>query len=342
MRVFISEYVCGGAWVEEVPPSSLLCEGRSMLQAIAADAAAIDGWSVVTTWDSRLGEPLIQCVEIIPVDRPEHERRVFERLAGECDATLVIAPEFDGILLERRQIVDRAGGRFAGPDAAAIALCSDKLRLYEHLQRQKIGTIPTVLPDAAAPRGSRFPLVVKPRDGAGSQRTFLVRNADELNHARSAFEGGGESGAPIVQPYVRGRALSVAVIASVAREVIDIFPAVEQRLSDDGLFRYLGGCVPARAGAAARDRIIDIVRRTCECTPGLSGYVGFDVIVPEGDDAEPLIVEINPRLTTSYLGYRELASENLAMRILAPDRRNGPIRWESSEVRFTPDGRVEQ
>ena len=340
MRVFISEYVCGGGWGAGVPPASLLCEGRSMLQAIVADAAAIAGCSVVTTWDSRLGEPRIDGVEIVQVEGPAEERRAFERLAAQCDVTLVIAPEFDGILFERRQIVDRAGGRFAGPEAEAIALCADKLRLPDHLQRHGIATIPTARLDTHAGDAGDLPLVIKPRDGAGSQETFLVRDAKALDRARSAFEGCSESGEPIVQPHIRGRALSVAVV-SLAPGEVEIFPVAEQSLSDDGLFQYLGGRVPARLNQAARERIIKIVRRTCECIPGLNGYVGVDVILPDGDKLDPLIVEINPRLTTSYLGYRALADENLAARILAPGRRTGQIRWKSSEVRFTPDGRIE-
>ena len=337
MRVFLSEYVCGGAWAEGVPPASLLCEGRSMLEAIAADAAAVEGWSVVATWDARLGERRMDGVEVIHTEGPDDERRIFGQLAAECDATLVIAPEFDGILLERRRIVDRAGGRFAGPAADAIALCSDKLRLAGHLHGQGIATIPTaVLHDCAF----EFPLVVKPRDGAGSQRTFLVRNAEELDVALTAFAGIAARGAPVVQPYIRGRALSVAVLASAGGNV-EILPVAEQLLSEDGLFQYFGGWIPAGVDPVARERVAEIVRRTCACVAGLKGYVGFDVILPDGA-AEPLIVEINPRLTTSYLGYRALTEENLAASILTADDRTEPIRWQPGEVRFTRDGRTER
>lgn len=341
MRVFISEYVCGGGWAAGVPPASLLCEGCSMLQAIVADAAAIAGCSVVTTWDSRLGEPLVQGGKVVRADGPADEHRAFLRLASESDVTLVIAPEFDGILLGRRQIVDRAGGRFAGPEVDAISLCSDKLRTAEHLQRHGIPTIPTAFLDGLVGT-AEFPIVVKPRDGAGSQRAFLVRNTEQLERALSAFERADESGAPIIQPYIRGRALSVAVVGCAERGEIEVFPVAEQSLSDDGLLQYLGGRVPAQIGQAAREHLIEIVRRTCECIPGLNGYVGFDVILPDGDEREPLILEINPRLTTSYLGYRALADENLAARIFMPGRRTGPIRWKSGEVRFTPDGRIER
>lgn len=338
MRVFISEYVCGGGWGEGVPPASLFCEGRSMLQAIAADAADIAGCSVVTTWDSRIGEPPLGRVEIVRTRGPADEQRTFEQLASECDVTLVIAPEFDGILLRRRQMVDDAGGRFAGPESDGIALCSDKLRLAGHLQRQGVATILTRLLEASQRTAVEFPAVVKPRDGAGSQRTFLVRNAAELDRALSAFERVAASGAPVLQPYIQGSALSVAVLVSAAGN-FEILPVAEQRLSDDGSFQYLGGCIPAAIDPVARERVIEIVRRSCACIAGLNGYVGFDVILPDGA-AEPLVVEVNPRLTTSYLGYRALAEENLAARILTASHPTEPIRWQSGQVRFAADGRI--
>jgi hypothetical protein len=62
----------------------------------------------------------------------------------------------------------------------------------------------------------------------------------------------------------------------------------------------------------------------------LSGYIGFDLIMT---DAAPRvrIVEANPRLTTSYIGYRCLTSENLAARMIFPDAAHEPIAWNVRE-----------
>ena len=52
--------------------------------------------------------------------------------------------------------------------------------------------------------------------------------------------------------------------------------------------------------------------------PGLSGYVGVDVVL--GNDGRDWAIEINPRLTTSYVGLRALAGFNLAEAMLAVAR----------------------
>ena len=52
----------------------------------------------------------------------------------------------------------------------------------------------------------------------------------------------------------------------------------------------------------------------CRAIPGLDGYVGIDLLL--GEDA-PVVVEVNPRLTTSYVGLGRALGINVARRVLA-------------------------
>jgi predicted ATP-grasp superfamily ATP-dependent carboligase len=142
----------------------------------------------------------------------------------------------------------------------------------------------------------------------------------------------GENG--IWQPFVAGRALSVAVLVDADSNAYQPLLPCEQHLSQDGRFRYLGGVAPAR------DVPIEPLQRVavaaCKCVPGLRGYVGVDLVLPEASP-DPVVVEINPRLTTSYLGYSALAEENLGSRLLHPDP-NTPIRWRDTQIHFASHG----
>ena len=66
---------------------------------------------------------------------------------------------------------------------------------------------------------------------------------------------------------------------------------------------------------------------------GLRGYVGVDMVL---GDAGDYAIEINPRLTTSYLGLRQLCQQNLAELILrlAQGETVAPPTWHTGEVRF--------
>ena len=48
--------------------------------------------------------------------------------------------------------------------------------------------------------------------------------------------------------------------------------------------------------------------------PGLCGYVGVDVVLTK---SEPVVIEVNPRLTTAYLGVRSVIAENVAAMAIA-------------------------
>ncbi|MCJ7721336.1 ATP-grasp domain-containing protein, partial [Candidatus Bathyarchaeota archaeon] len=46
---------------------------------------------------------------------------------------------------------------------------------------------------------------------------------------------------------------------------------------------------------------------------GLKGYVGVDMILTE---EEPIVIEVNPRITTSYIGLKRAAKFNTAQAIV--------------------------
>jgi predicted ATP-grasp superfamily ATP-dependent carboligase len=342
LRIFVTEYVCGGGWPEHEIAGSLAVEGRAMLCAIVEDLSTVSGVHVVTTWDARLGPHPFRDVEASVAERePLLRQRQLEELSSSCDATLLIAPEFDGILFDLCRSVEVTGGKLLGPGSAAVERCADKLQLASVLQDAGVPTIPTRLLSwgDAPPRESSehelpFPVVVKPRDGAGSQCNHLIKSRDDFERVQSLFGAAAKKRSYIWQPFVAGQAVSMAVLISEAGEG-QAYPVAEQFQSNDGRFFYWGGRIPARD--VDKSKIQAAALAACRCVPGLRGYVGIDLIVPADERSQPIVVEINPRLTTSYLGYRELALENLAERML-PGQTQRPIKWQSSVIEFDAAG----
>src|SRR5262249_36742048 len=108
-----------------------------------------------------------------------------------------------------------------------------------------------------------------------------------------------------------------------------------------GRFTYRGGELPRPPERA--ERAVKLGQRAVDCVPGLLGYVGVDLGLGEpADGSGDFAVEINPRLTTSYVGLRALADFNLADAMLQAARGELalPLRWKTEGVRFAPDGAV--
>jgi predicted ATP-grasp superfamily ATP-dependent carboligase len=337
MRIFLSEYLtCGAALHGDVPAASLAVEGTAMLRAIAADAAAVPGWKVSVAWDESLGDFGVPGVSVKPSRSPADERRNFERLTREADVTLVIAPEFDDILQQRAQLIEAAGGRSAGSTREAIALCADKLLLAHHLAERGVATIPTGAfepssTDLLMAKETVRPVVIKPRFGAGSIDTFILPSRAASSATWDSLRSPSFRDF-IVQPFIEGRALSVAGIASTRG--IEMWPVCSQNIIVGETLSYAGGTV--RADTQNDELVTDLARVAVESVPGLRGYVGVDLVLP--NDGPPVIVEINPRLTSSYLGYRRIAKANLAQRVLQPDAEAPPRAWDERPISFFPDG----
>jgi hypothetical protein len=320
MRVFIYEFLTarglGAAPADPLHP--LYREGRAMRDAVAADFAALPGCEVVTL-DG-----------VAESDEPT----AFAARAAAADWTLVVAPESDHVLHTRCRWVRDAGGRLLGPDLPAVELTSDKLTLAAHWRDHGVPTPATT--DREPTRCEHFPVVWKPRDGCGSTATYLLNDALDVARARAVVAAGEYAGPMILQEYVAGTPASVAFLCGPGGHH-PLLPTA-QHLSADGRLRYLGGSLPLPPALA--DRALPLASRALACVPGLRGYVGVDLIL--GDEKD-VAVEINPRLTTSYVGLRAAAGFNLAGAMIAAAA-GSPLplfRWGTRPTHFTAGGQIE-
>ena len=336
MRVFVYEYLSSGAAPDASALPSLRREGWAMLSAVLEDLARCPQIETLTLLDSQR-----QCAPgswpastIVHFAEAGAEERVFRTLAAAADCSLFIAPEFDGILEKRCQWVEEEGGRLLGPSTAAIRLTADKRALACHWQKHGIPT-PTVLEPICetSPTSLLYPLVAKPRHGAGSQATFLLHNQEDLSRALFQARAEGWSSPLLLQPHVPGLAVSVSFLSGGGSR--HALPAVEQRLSDDGRFRYLGGRLPLPSALDRRAR--RLAERAAACVEGLHGWFGVDLVLGEAEDGNgDTAIEINPRLTTSYLGLGQLARFNLIEALLAVAEGSSmpPWHWGADTIVF--------
>jgi predicted ATP-grasp superfamily ATP-dependent carboligase len=339
-RVLLYEFVTGGGWWSvdaRLPPNgSLLAEGRAMIAAVAEDFARLPGIEVWTSLDSRLVEFHPCACRVDTIGNAAAELDWLARNSSIADWTLLIAPESDGALARRCRLVEAAGGRLLSPSQEVVELAGDKQRTAERLARCGV-PVPRGDLLANVANDVRFPAVVKPVDGCGSQGVRLLRSAADLAALSAVASGSGLNEARI-EEFVPGLAASVAVQCGTGGHFP--LPACEQRLSADGAFTYLGGRLPLPPALAQRATRLALT--AVRALPPAVGYLGVDLILGEHvDGSSDSVIEINPRLTTSYVGLRALAEVNLAGAMLAVASGNAPdLRFGGGPVEFTADGVV--
>lgn len=240
---------------------------------------------------------------------------------GECDAlaeaaagadwTLVVAPETDRILETRVALVRRAGGKVASPDDAFITLAADKQRTVLSLAAAGVG-VPAgcLLPgDARLADAFRRPAVAKALAGCGGDGLTVVPSGGDLPPA------------PIprrVEAFVPGIPVGVSCLCGPKETVV--LPPVRQRFSPGPNPRYLGGDLHLEAGMAGRATALAGRSIRGLAAPGRRplGWVGVDMILGSRDDgADDRVLEINPRLTTSFVGLSALGGASLLRALLA-------------------------
>ena len=98
----------------------------------------------------------------------------------------------------------------------------------------------------------------------------------------------------------------------------------------------------AIAAAVVIANIATLATRAVACFPQLRGFIGVDAVLGDaGDGSADRAIEINARLTTSYIGLRVLARDNLVAAMLDVAATREPVlRWYDAKVRFDASGRV--
>jgi predicted ATP-grasp superfamily ATP-dependent carboligase len=304
MHIFLYEWATGGGLVEEpgLLPDSLVREGAAMISAIAADLLRIEGCRVTTLRDPRVLQLALSGCEVIDVLSRWSHREEIELHSTAADGTILIAPEFDNILYETAQRVVASGGKLLSPSPEFIRITTNKQRTCDALAAAGV-PVPHGLvlqPEESLPEGFSYPAVLKPLDGAGSQDTYVVSGPHDAPPAYAWPRR--------LERFVPGLAASVAVVCGPAGRLT--LPPCKQRISNDGRLRYLGGELPLSFGLAAR--ATELANRAFAALPTVTGYVGVDVVLgAEPNGREDAVIEVNPRLTTSYVGLRAAAQANL-------------------------------
>lgn len=284
----------------------LAAEGLAMLQAVLTDFQSWGRAHLVTTLDSRLGDVSLAAHRVVRLSHQEY-LPVLTEVAAQVDAALVIAPESEGVLTRLSVLMEETGTQLLGSDPTGIAIASDKWDSFLRFQQDGLPTPITCRTSGAKAVATAaelgFPLVAKPIDGAGCEGVGLASDPSSLMMALDLMEPSDQD--ILLQQYVPGTHASVSLLASAD----DVLPLSlnEQVVRIGTPFHYEGGAIPLKH---RRKRLVmDCARRAVSLVPGLRGYIGVDMVLTED---QFYVIEINPRLTASYVGLRQIININLA------------------------------
>ena len=303
MKILAYEHITGGAMPGDAKMSALAPEGEAMLRALVDDLTAIPGVEVAVMRDARLGADLPATLH--PVGNASEFWPAFRHAMRDADAVWPIAPEQGGMLLRITDEILLAQRVLLGCRPDAVKTATSKRATANVLARTGIATIPTYFDERSVPP-EIGEIVVKPDDGAGCQETLLFRSRSQL---QAWLQTNGRAGL-VFQPYLDGDARSLSLLCCDGRARLLACNRQKIRIAG-GAFEFSG--VSVGAVADSDGRYATLAGAVARALPGLWGYCGVDFIEA---DTGPVVIEVNPRLTTSYAGLRQAIGINPAQLVL--------------------------
>lgn len=308
MRILVYEYLTGGGLLSQSADRSLFAEGRMMLAALVRDLLDVPDTTLsvlldVRTTDTGLqDDPRIAIITVASVT--ERDARWREQLT-QCDAAWVIAPETQGTLehLCRDVLVADRGLLTSPPEA--VALAGNKASTADRLKQFGIAVAPT-LHAAQAGERMQFPVVVKPIDGVGGMDSLIIEAPSgwaEWKHTVNLERF-------VVQPLLTGPPLSLSALFD--RGQVRLLSCNRQHVRRDKGRFALDAC-SVGVLPHLHPRFERLAQSIAAAIPELWGYAGIDYI-PDGD--QDIVLEINPRLTTSYAGLGAALGINVAQCVI--------------------------
>jgi predicted ATP-grasp superfamily ATP-dependent carboligase len=325
-KIFIFEFVSGGGYNQVDIPSSLFSEAYAMLRTTIEDFKKL-GFQIITLLDIRI-EFLSQYLKADItklVNKNDDYIKIYTDCVKKSSYCFIIAPEFSNILYNLTKIAKDNKKTVLSVDLEGIRLGTSKLKTYNFFLENKVNTPQTY----AIPFKKKFdlefvlqkfdtlgcPIIIKPEDGVGSESIFYFETKAQIIHF---FEDSNEkldiSRNFILQEYIDGEDLSVSIINGVSskkpeamNQIILSINAQSIKFKDpanDSI--YLGGFTPVVDYEFLKDRLEKILKSMD--LSSFRGYFGIDFI--KKADNSIFFIEINPRLTTSYIGIRNILGYN--------------------------------
>ena len=315
----VCEFITGGGLSAEALPDSLVNEGTLMRDALLRDLVELNQFDIVTMHDARL-PPSVLAADSIAVAAGQFNT-VFRQALDQVALVWLIAPETDGTLLELSEICyekHENGTLFIGSGFDATLIGTSKTLCFEALLATNIYTLPvyadedlmqpTVYDDLLKKNITKW--VAKPEDGAGCEGIQLFDSLDDLKHLMAESECYRHY---LAQPYQPGVAASLSILCRNGKAWL--LSCNQQHIICNGKEFKLSG-ITVNGMLPYWQRFETIARKIAKMLPDALGYVGVDVIIDTENNNKIYVLEINPRLTTSYVGLHDALDYNPAKLVL--------------------------
>ncbi len=290
-KILIYEYFTGGGIInEELCSSSLLSEAKTIVNSVINEHCKSQEYKVHYFLDSRL--ELENPGKSIKVESSEQLYDV--KLLRTFDIVLPILPEQNMALYYYCKFLTEKNIKTLISSPDTIKVLSDKYEFSSFCLQHNIPSIPSYLSSQISAITSDT-VIEKDRYGVGCSHVKKICKKSVIQRKKMIY-----------QPFIEGDHYSLCVYYD--KKSFKLLTLNEQDIIFDNNSIKLRS-LKVNVKNSYYLQLHSILQKIHKFLPGLYAYVGLDIIITRD---KILVVEINPRLTTSFTGIRSTLGINLS------------------------------
>ena len=307
LKLLVFEYSC------IVFEENLVLEGFDILKSILND---LDKTSIFDV--TYLVTPAIVDLNLENCSRIEIEDDLclwLDRHCIEYDYCLFVAPEDNQIQYNLTKILEKHNITLLNSGSHASFISSSKNMTYEKVP-DSILKIPSQLIKLEDTKKvieehdfNKNKLVIKPDDKTSSELIFILEKRSNIDKIIREYKENDVKHV-LIQDYVDGIDISVSLVVN--DNNITFLSINRQNIVKNSGRLIFNGC-KTRIENPLEDEIVKISEKIIRSIEGLKGFIGMDYII---SNSKIYFVEINARLTTSFITLSETCNENLTEEII--------------------------
>ena len=289
-KILIYEYITGGGLLNEDLTSSLMNEAN-MITASINDCCHKSKYFTHNSFrDYRLSGTNDKEFIIL-----RDNSKIYDlEFLREYDYVLPVLPEIDMELYEYVKYLEEHGINAVISNSDTIKICSDKLKFYKYCKKYSLPSINTYEKYNNSLKNKL--VMIKDRYGAGCSYNEVVKNTKN---------NGKIGNNKVIQPYINGDDFSISIYFTKKNfKVLTVNKQLIEYRNNKARLQSIIVNIKNKSYL----KVLSLISSIKNIFPGLYGFVGVDIIVNE--DAI-FLVEINPRLTTSFIGIYDTIGINI-------------------------------
>lgn len=310
--IFVCEFITAGGFSGEPLVPSLVSEGTLMRDQLCNELSQCHHGKTISMHDERL-PPTTMVSESIAVSHNFHT--VFKQCLQQADVIFLIAPEFDDILYELTRQAVAAGLMVIGAGLDTVQIASDKLRTAALLKQSNIDAPLSFNINDWANSIGQFSQsqawLAKPVKGVGCEGITVLQDTQAVQSWMNALKPA-EKEDYFLQMFLEGDIASLSMCCHQGKAWLLSCNQLIVKQIDNTICL---DSIKVNGFADAWQQFEKLAQGIAESLPNETAYLGVDVVM-DTENKTLSVLEINPRLTSSYVGLAHATGLNVAQNLM--------------------------